>query len=186
LRLIGQGFGQLEGLLAAAFVVNNPNPDKVVRESRYQVAAYDAGGVVLKAADGVIAAIGPGQQIGVVQNMELPDGVQVARIEVLLRPGLYAGSPPFPLLPAENLALLTDGGTRITAIVRDPLEVAAENVPVVGIVYDASGRIIGGGNGLIPFIPAGGQAAVEVPVVISGAAAGLELYPLLTEVPVGS
>jgi hypothetical protein len=186
LVLLSQGFGQREGVLAAAFVVNNPNPDQVVRESRYQVVAYDGGGVVLKTGDGVIAAIGPGQQIGVAQNLELPAGVQAARIEVLIRPGLYAGSPPFPLLPAENLALLVDGGMRITAIVRDPLDIAAENVPVVGIVYDSAGRIIGGGNGVIPFIPPGGQAAVEVPVIVSGTPAGLELYPLLQEIPVSS
>jgi hypothetical protein len=181
IALAEQGFSQLPEVLSYAFVLNNPNPDLAVQQTRFQVAAYDASGIVVKTASGEITLIGPGQQAAVAGTLEIPANFQISRFEVLLREGLFIRSSPPPLFLIENLALVPGENPIITGILRNPFERDLEEVPLVGIVYDDSGAIIGGGNGSVLFLPALGQVPVEVPITTAGTPARLTIFPLLSD-----
>jgi hypothetical protein len=163
LRLIDQGFGQDETQMSYAFIVTNPNPELLAQAVRYQVAAYDANGVVLATDTDTIAQIGPGQNAGVAEVLTLAPNLVVARIEVLLRPGQFVRSPPLQTLTVTNGAFVVGDPPNATGLIQNSFDRDLIDVTVIGIVYDDAG-IIGGGSNVVPFIPAQGQAPVSVPV----------------------
>jgi hypothetical protein len=183
-QLSGQGFSQSSEAFSYAFVLSNPNPDLAVQQTRFQIAAYDASGIVVKTAAGEVKLIGPAQSAAVAGLLEIPANFQISRLDILLRDGLFVRSGPLPPFVVENLALVPGTEPIITGIVRNPYDRDFEELPVVGVVYDESGAIIGGGNGVVLFIPALGQAPVEVPFSTSGTPARLALFPLLLELVV--
>jgi hypothetical protein len=179
--LAEQGFSQLPEVLSYAFVLTNPNPDLAVQQTRFQVAAYDASGIVVKTATGEVKLIGPGQQAAVAGTLEIPANFQISRFEVLLREGLFIRSSPLPAFLIENLAFVPGENPIITGVLRNPFERDFEELPLVGVVYDQNGAIIGGGNGTALFVPSLGQVPVEVPITTAGTPARLSLFPLLTD-----
>lgn len=163
LRIADQSFAQSRGQLSYTFVVSNPNPELLAQTVLYQVAAYDAAGVVLATDTSTLALIGPGQDMGVARNLSLPGGLTVARIEVLLRPAQFVRSAPLPTLMVTNSAFIPGSPSNLTGLVVNNLDRDLIDVTVVGIAYDEGG-IIGGGTTVVPFITAQGQAAVSIPV----------------------
>lgn len=179
LRVVAQGFAQVGATATYAFTLVNPNPDLIARDTRFQVVAYDSAGIVLRTDAGVIALVGPGTQTGAAGGLSLPEGLQVARVEVLLSRSLFVQAVPIPTIGVENIALVEGERPAVTGIVRNPYSQDLENLTMVAIAYDAAGAISGGGSSSIIFIPAGGQAAAEVPVMIGGTPNRVELYPRL-------
>jgi len=176
---VAQGFAQVGAAATYAFTLVNPNPDLIGRDTRFQVVGYDSAGIVLRTDAGVIALVGPGVQTGVAGGLSLPEGLQVARVEVLLSRSLFVQAVPMPTIGVENIALVEGERPAVTGIVRNPYSQDLENLTMVAIAYDAAGAISGGGSSSIIFIPAGGQAAAEVPVMLGATPSRVELYPRL-------
>ncbi|MCA1666707.1 MAG: hypothetical protein LC793_04760 [Thermomicrobia bacterium] len=55
-----------------------------------------------------------------------------------------------------------------------------KNVAVSAIAYDVRGVIIGGGQTSLGRVPAMGQAAVAVPVIVTGLSVRVAIYPALS------
>lgn len=182
LRLIEQGFGQNQSLMSYAFVVSNPNPELLAQAVRYQVAAYDASGVVLATDSETIAQIGPGQELGIARELSLAPGLAVARIDVLLRPSQFVRSPPLQSLEVSNPAFVAGLPPNATGIVNNTFARDLIDVTVFAIAYDEGG-IIGGGNSVVPFIPAQAQAAVSVPIATSLEATRIAFWVELDAAP---
>jgi len=64
--------------------------------------------------------------------------------------------------------------------VKSPYQKDLENIRVAAVAYDEAGNIIGGGFTYLDFVPANGQAAVEVSITTSGVPATVELYPTIS------
>lgn len=173
--VVAQGFGQTESHMSYAFVVNNPNPDVQAQAIRYQVAAYDAAGVVLATDDGEISMVGPNQQMGVAEEIRLPSSVIVDHIEVVLRLGEFVKDAQAQQLVVENPAFVPGQLPSLTGIVRNLTTQDLADIPIVGIVYDENG-IIGGNTKTIPFVPAQGQSAFSIEVVISGQPSKIQFF----------
>ncbi len=182
LVVVAQGFGQRAASVSYAFVVSNPNPDLLAQNVRYQVAAYNADGIVLLTDTDTIAQIGPGQRMGAAKQVVLPSGLAIARIEVLIRPGQFAQAPPLQELPVSNTAFIQGDPPNITAILSNPLSRDLANLRVVGIAYDDVG-IIGGGTIELPFAPARGQAPFSIPVITSQVATRVEFFAQVSTAP---
>jgi hypothetical protein len=182
LRLIEQGFGQNQTLMSYAFVVSNPNPELLAQAVRYQVAAYDASGVVLATDSETIAQIGPGQEQGIARELSLAPGLSVARIDVLLRPSQFVRSPPIQSLTVSNPAFVIGTPPNATGIVNNTFARDLIDVTVFAIAYDEGG-IIGGGSSVVPFIPAQAQAAVSVPIATSLEATRIAFWVELDAAP---
>jgi hypothetical protein len=182
LILVDQGFGQNQAQMSYAFIISNPNPDLLAQAVRYQVAAYDANGVVLLTNSDTIAQIGPGQDIGIAKTMPLGADLTIARIEVLFRPGQFIRSPPLQTLSVSNPAFVVGVPPNITGVVSNSFDRDLVEVSVVGIAYDDSG-IIGGGSSSVPFIPARGQAAVSIPIATNQTATRVSFWVELINAP---
>lgn len=168
--------------MSYAFIVSNPNPDLLAQDVRYQVAAYDAAGVVLATDTDTIAQIGPGQELGVAKVLAVAPNLTVARIDVLLRPGQFVRSPPLQTLSVANSAFVAGDPPNATGIISNSFDRDLIDVNVIGIVYDEGG-IIGGGNTVVPFVPAQGQAAVSIPIATSLTATRVAFWVSLVTAP---
>jgi hypothetical protein len=155
----------------------------MVRDTRYQLVAYDDSGIVIKTDTGTVGPVGPGGQTGVAAFLELVDGRSVARVDVILGGGLFLQPIDAPPIVGENLAFVSGDKPLVTGLLRNPYRSDLEDLPVSVILYGADGAIIGGGSASVPFIPAGGQAAAEVPVLSGGEPARIEIYPRLDAIP---
>lgn len=176
--VVVQGFAQSGAEIVYGFVVVNPNPDLIARDLRYQTAVFDQDGRVLGTDTGTIEVIGPAQQTAAVGAVTLPEeGLQVARAEIILGGAEFVQAVPMPPFGVENLALIPGDPDRVTAIVRNPYSQNIEDLRVVALVFDENDQVAGGGAATIAFLLAGGQAAAEVPVVYSGTAQSIGLYP---------
>ncbi|MFQ3663599.1 MAG: hypothetical protein SNJ69_14555 [Chloroflexaceae bacterium] len=182
LVVVAQGFGQRAAAVSYAFVVSNPNPGLLAQNVRYQVAAYNADGIVLLTDTDTIAQIGPGQRMGTAKQVVVPSGLAIARIEVLIRPGQFVQAPPLQELPVSNTAFIQGDPPNITAIVSNPLNRDLANLRVVGIAYDDVG-IIGGGTVELPFAPARGQAPISIPIITSQVATRVEFFAQVSTAP---
>lgn len=177
-----QGFGQRVGKVSYAFVVSNPNSGLLAQNVRYQVAAYDAAGIVLLTDTDTIAQVGPGQRMGVGKELVLASNLVVTRIDVLVRPGQYVQAAPVQMLEVTNPAFVEGDPPNLTGIVTNLLSRDLADLSVVGIAYDDSG-IIGGGNTILPFVPASGRAPVSIPVVTSQLATRVEFFAPVSSGP---
>lgn len=180
--ITAQGFGQRAGKVSYAFVVSNPDGSLLAQNVRYQVAAYDAAGIVLLTDTGTIPQVGPGQRMGVGKELSLAPNLVVDRIEVLVRPGQYVQSLPVQMLEVTNPAFVEGDPPNLTGIVVNPLGRDLADLSVVGIAYDESG-VIGGGTATLPFVPAGGQAPVGIPIVTGQQATRVEFFAPVSSGP---
>lgn len=182
LAIIAQGFGQSAGKASYAFVISNPNPNLLAQNVRYQVALYDAAGVVLATDIDDIALVGPGQQMGAAKELPLDANLVVTRIEVLLRPAQFVQSPPLQMLPVSNPAFVPGNPPNMTGVLANLLNRDLADLEVIGIAYDDLG-IIGGGSTNLPFAPAGGRAPVSIPVITSLQATRVEFFAPVNATP---
>lgn len=182
LVIVNQGFGQRLGALSYAFVIENPNPALLAQDIRYQVAAYDAAGIVLSTDTDTIAAVGPGQRMGMAKQLPISQNLVVARVEVILRPTQFIQAPPLQLLEISNAAFVDGEPPNLTGILRNPLARDLADLDVIGIAYDDFG-IIGGGATILPFVPSNGQAPVGIPVVTSQQATRVEFFAAVSAGP---
>ena len=181
LAIVTHGFGQDERSVGWAFIVENPNADLAIVNSRYQVAAYDASGTVLETDSGYIPIVLPGERLGIASELFLNEGQVVERIDVQVKTGRFEPLEVTSLFATENVTYLPDRYfPKVTGIVVSSATRDLENLRVSAIAYDAAGNIIGGGFTYVDFVPALGRAAVEVSVTVSAAPARVELYPTIS------
>ena len=181
-KLASKGFGQQERSFGYAFLVENPNAKLAIESSSYQVAAYDQAGNVLKTDSGYVDLLLPGQKLAVAGDSYLDqEGVQIARLDVQLRPGQFIAAEAQPGLSTANVTYTgIEAGSKVKGVVRSPYKTDVSHLRVSAVALDASGAIVGGGYSYLDFVPAEGQAAIEVSVTAASEPAKVELHPMLT------
>ncbi len=182
-QLAGSWFRQEYSTLYFAFVFENLNPSLTFEGNTYQVAAYDAAGTVLGTYSHVLSVVFPGQRLGVAGFMSLLTEAQVSKVDVQVIPGQSQASElsedPFA---TERVAFSLDPvQSKVTGIVKSALDKDVETVWLTAIAYDEKGTMVGGGEGRLDFVPAGGQAPASVEVKTLGQPARVELYARLHE-----
>ena len=183
LILVAKGFGAGEGAIALgySFLVDNPNAALAAKNTSFQVAAFDAAGDVVATDQNYITLILPGERRGIGGHFYLPKGKTVARIDVQLQPKDFTASSTSATFTTERALFIPDKiFPKVTGIIHSPFKQDMNQVSVSAVPFDANGNIIGGGFGLVDFIPAGGQTAVELLVETSGVPARVELYAGIT------
>lgn len=179
LKLLAQGFGQDDRELGYGFKVENPNAGLAVVRSQFQIAAYDAAGVVLETDSGYIDVLLPGQTSGIGGTMILDEGAKVDKIEVQLSDGDVEATQVVQTFTVEQ-ATFTEGQfiDQVRGIVTNPFSKDATQLRVSGIVLDSSGAIIGGGYTYLNFVLAGQSTGVELSAAKDGDVASVEVYSL--------
>lgn len=177
-ELVDSGYGQDGASVGVGFMVQNTDTNSAVESTRYIATAYDAEGYVLASSSGYIDLLFPEQIIADQADLYLPTGKTPDRIEVQFLSGESVAAPtsgyPFSV---ENVNFVTDGYfPKVTGTVNSSLSTDVEYVNVIAIAFDAEGKIIGSGSTSLEFIPANGQAAVEVLITCGEIPARVELY----------
>lgn len=165
--ITGNGFTQLPpdsigaSYVSYGVVVQNPSKDIATRVS-LNVAFYNDAGVVVKAADPSIDVILPGQTAAYGETLQAAGATRM-EVQALVgnwqtpttTPGAFTASgvstTPRPYSGVQTNATLS------STFAKDLKEVIA-----VAIYRDAGGAIVGGDHTFVDFVPAGGQAAVEI------------------------
>ena len=178
LKLAAEGLGQERQQVAYAFEIENPNLGFAVESSQYQIAVYDKDGTVLKSDSGYIELLLPGQKFGIAGSTYLDNADQIAdHIEVQVKPGEYTASEAQPSFTADKVTY-TKGtyNSKVTGIIKSPYKQDTSEVKAYALAYDGKGALIGGGSTYINFIPADGQAPVEISVITSGEPATIQVF----------
>lgn len=183
-KVLASGFSQPYNTGARfAFLVENTNSTTSFQYSKYQVAAYDSSGTVLGTSSGEIYLIFPDEKLGKAGTINTPENTRISRLEIQIRPGEARMSQVKENpLSAENAKYLSGRyDAKVTGIVKSNWDKDLDTVDVAAILYDSNGAIIDGGTGIVEFVPAHGQAAVEVQMTLGREPAKVELYPSIMD-----
>ncbi|MBM4429508.1 MAG: hypothetical protein FJ026_04060 [Chloroflexi bacterium] len=181
IRLIAQGFGQDGRAVGFAFVVENPNQGLAIENSQYQIAAYDAGGAVVKTDSGYITLLWPSQRVGVGGSLYLDEEVVASRIEVQVREGKASATDPVPTFTVDAVTYHAgDYTSYATGVIASPYDRDVTDLRVSAVPYNSAGEIIGGGFTFLNFILANSTTGVKVTVTGLKEVASVELYPVIS------
>ena len=181
INLIAQGFGQDKQELGFAFIVENPNAGYAFENSRYQIAAYDANGTVVKTDSGYIKLILPGQKLGIGGTTYLNEGVTVAKIEVQLNAGDAKATDLATTFTVDKVVYRpSDMFSKVSGVITNPFDRDITDLRVSAVAYNEAGEIIGGGFTFLNFILAKSTTGVDFSVTSAGQVAKVELYPTVS------
>jgi hypothetical protein len=166
-KITGNGFTQLppdsigNSYLSYGVVVENPSDD-VAERVALNVAFYNDAGVVVKAENPTIDVILPNQTAAYGDSTE---AAGATRMEVQVLVGSW--EPATTTTGAFTAAGVTTdqqsyGGLKTNATLSSTFVKDLKEVVAAAIYYDGNGAIIGGARTFVDFVPAGGQAAVEI------------------------
>lgn len=182
-EIIKSGYGQDGRQVSAVFLLKNPSAKDAMTSIRYQLAAYDEAGTVLKSSSGIVSVLFAGEVTAIQEDMFVGEGQTVAKIDVQLGSNLGYEESPFtgPAFFAEGVTFLPDPYfAKVTGTVVSKLTKDFEKIKVVAVGYNEAGDIIGGGFTYLDFVPANGKAAAEISVTFSEVPAKVELFANLS------
>jgi hypothetical protein len=182
-HIVAQGFGRDGRSLGYAFVLENPNPQLAIENSQYQVAVYDADGVVVEMDSDYVELLLPGRRFGIAGTVFLDQGITVSKIEVQLSEGAHVASSQIPTFAIDSISYHRGEYTsRATGVVKNPHDREVTDLYVSAVAYDAGGEVIGGGFTYLNFVLANGATGVKVNITSAPDAevASIELYAMLS------
>jgi hypothetical protein len=181
IKILKSGFGQDEFSAGYGILVENPNQGFSLEYTQYQVTAYSDDGRVLTTDDGVVNLILPGQIIGIGGDLYLQEGMIIDYLDAQIIAGDFIESEEFPYFTSENAVYQAGSySSKVTGIILSPYHSDITDVRVSAVTYDGNGAVNGGGYTYLDFVPANGQAAVEVLVAVSGTPVKVELFATLS------
>lgn len=174
-------FLQDETTLSTFMFFHNDDPEKVYIDTRYTIYAYDATGAQVDDVSTTIGFLGPGETIGIANELWLDEGVTIDKIEVDWiidsKEVIDGYANPFTI---KNTKYYDDDGWKyLTGVITNNDKLTYTDLRVSGIAYDASGKIIGGGYTYVDFIPSEDQVGLSIYSSIVGEPDRIEIYPML-------
>jgi hypothetical protein len=186
--ITAQGFGQDEkGQLGYGFMVENPNQAFGINGTKYTITFYDANGSEIQSKDGYMAALLPGQKLGVGDTAFFGSDIRVDKIEIKLEQGQAVLVSEFPVdavltpLVAEKIVYRPAGDQSpyevVSGVVVNPYDKGLGYTRISFIAYNPAGEIVGGGWDTLGFLTPQGRAGVNADISSSGEVASVEMYP---------
>ncbi len=178
LKVVDSGYAVSGSTLTYAVIIENPNPAYMVDQSLLSVNAYDANGKFLSGQPFLVLNVQPGQKLGISSNeLELCSEDVVDHIEVAIGSGQFISTQPVTYFTSENVTLQ---GSKVLGELVNQSGKKIKAFFATAIVYDADGKVIGGGKKTIDAVEADTRVSVEINVAINGTPAYSELYAVLT------
>jgi hypothetical protein len=159
------GFAQEDDKVAFGFVVENPNADRAIEGSGYDVVALAQDGTALGLASGIISWVDPGEPWGIGGRFTLEAGeaVTVARLEIDLRSGDIVASYPRPAFEVSRISVLSDTvAPRVTALVNNPYRLPITDVRISVVTFGQDESVTGGGLTYAQVLPGEARTGVEI------------------------
>jgi hypothetical protein len=179
---LSQDFVQSGREVTVIFFTENSDEKQAIEDSIYQVAVFDEEGIVLGHDSGYINIVLPGEKLAHSATLYIPEGTISSTVEVQLLSGdphdtSISGTP----FLTESLQFIPDQYyPKITGIVKNGINRDISDLRITAVAYDEAENVIGGGFTYLDFLPASGQAAVEVSTKVSANPAKVEIYPTLS------
>lgn len=177
LKVVDSGYAVSGSTLTYAVIIENPNPAYMVDQSLLSVNAYDADGKFLSGQPFLVVNMQPGQKLGISDELALCSGDLVDHIEVAIGSGQFISAQPVTYFTSENVTLQ---GSKVLGELVNQSGQKIKAFFATAIVYDADGKVIGGGKKTIDAVEADTRVSVEINVAINGTPAYAELYAVLT------
>jgi hypothetical protein len=172
-RVAGQGFSRLrpepgeDPEVSYAVVLANPTSDQVATEVRVLVAFTDRAGRPLATEDGEVDVLLPGQSGALAGQTEVIAAAARMRVQVAVVRWQPAGAATGRLTVDGARTSAAAGRVTTTGTLRSTFATDLADVQVVAVYRDGAGRILGGEQGDVDLVPAGGS----VPVLIDTSSA---------------
>ena len=181
LQLVSYGYGINGQTAAVAFLVKNFDDQMTYTRTQYQVSAFDADGNVLVAGEGYLGDVYPGEQSAGYEGLLVPEGKVVDHVEVNLSPGDKVASEldASPLASGRLVYWPSEYFPKLSGVISNTHTLSVHNLDVTAVAYDESGEIVGGGEGMLYFIPEKGVSPVNFSLDFGGSPVRFELYPAL-------
>lgn len=178
-ELVDVGFGQVPDTdeVGYGFVVHNTDTSTALDYTEYEIVAYDAAGTALESDTGYIDLLLPGETRGVGGSIYVPDNTTAARVEVQITAGDPTTSD-FPQAFTSSKVTYYDADffPRVSALISSPYDQPVQDLDMEAVLYDASGKIIGGGYGFLDFVLPDQPAGAAAYVASNAAPARVDIY----------
>lgn len=162
----------------------NTLTDAILRDVQVEVLALDASGSRIAQEVRTVRYLFPRETTGLVQDFELLPGLQTYTVEVRVKEGLEDRQLRYsqPLLVKNASWVEAEDGIRLTGWINNSDPYTYTKVELNAIAYNAAGVIIGGGRGIIDFVPEEDRTGISVPAEIKAdqEIALVEIYPWIT------
>jgi hypothetical protein len=162
----------------------NTLTDAILRDVQVEVLALDANGNRIAQEVRTVRYLFPRETTGLVQEFELLPGLQTYTVEVRVKEGLEDRQLRYsqPLLVKNASWVEAEDGIRLTGWINNSDPYTYTKVELNAIAYNAAGVIIGGGRGIIDFVPEEDRTGISVPAEIKAdqEIALVEIYPWIT------
>ena len=162
----------------------NTLTDAILRDVQVEVLALDASGSRIAQEVRTVRYLFPGETTGLVQDFELLPGLQTYTVEVRVKEGLKDRQLRYsqPLLVKNASWVKAEDGIRLTGWINNSDPYTYTKVELNAIAYNAAGVIIGGGRGMIDFVPEEDHTGISVLADIEAdqEIALVEIYPWIT------
>ncbi len=180
-RITEMQYVQNENRLRIVAKLFNSLKDTILRDVQVEVLALDASGNRIAQEVRTVRYIFPRETTGLVQTFDLQPGLEAYTVEVRVKEGLLDRQLKFsqPLSVKNASWVKAEDGVRLTGWLTNADPYTYTKVELNAIAYNASGTIIGGGRGLIDFVPQKDRTGVSVLAEIQAdqEIALVEIYP---------
>ena len=184
-KLLAYGYSVKDTNVSVGFLAENNLKDQFIDPGPYHVSVYDESGNVLGVDEGYINTLFPGETSGTSVNVSIPEGKTVGNVEVQIDPGDSSDHFDISANPFSTENVKFAPGTyssKVTGTLKNSYDQTITYVEVNAVAYDKDGKIIGGGNTYVDFVPAEGQTAFEIRVNLPQAPARIDAYPSFTSI----
>ncbi len=159
----------------------NTLTDAILRDVQVEVLALDISGNRIAQEVRTVRYLFPRETTGLVQDFELLPGLEAYTVEVRVKEGLKDRQLRYsqPLLVDNASWVEAEDGIRLTGWINNSDPYTYTKVELNAIAYNASGKIIGGGRGMIDFVPEKDRTGISVLANIQAdqEIALVEIYP---------
>lgn len=163
-RITEMQYVQNENRLRIVAKLFNSLNDTILRDVQVEVLALDASGNRVAHEVRTVRYLFPRETTGLVQTFDILPGVVAFSAEVRVKEGLMDRQLKFsqPLNVTNAGWVTAEDGVRLTGWINNRDPYTYTKVELNAIAYNANGAIIGGGRGLIDFVPQKDRTGVSV------------------------
>ena len=162
----------------------NTLTDAILRDVQVEVLALDANGNRIANEVRTVRYLFPRETTGLVQDFTLLPGLQAGSVELRVKEGLKDRQLRYsqPLVVNNASWVEAEDGIRLNGWITNTDPYTYTKIELNAIAYNANGLIIGGGRGVIDFVPEKDRTGVSIRADITAdqEIALVEIYPWIT------
>jgi len=161
LKVAESGFSTYRGYSGTAgsygVVITNTGREPVTNFT-VKIAIYDKNDTVIGSHPQTVAKLAPGQKLGIGNPVTDDLSGGIGKLTVSFEEGFGTAVPEGAFTVSDVAMKTTDFGNNVSFKVASSYKEDLENIASFAIFRDAGGKIVGGANGFVALVPAGGRA----------------------------